>query len=316
LSARPFSDIVEGLCPGTDAMSIISITGITKKFKSFTAVDNVSFDIAEGECFGLLGPNGAGKTTLIRMITCVSPADAGDITVAGLNVRDNPREIKARIGVVPQVDNLDEDLNTVQNLLTFARYFDIPAGVARVRAAEILRDMRLEEKRTARIDELSGGMKRRLLIGRGIINNPQILILDEPSIGLDPQAKHMVWQRLKELKSRGVTQLLCTQNMDEAAFLCERVAVMHQGRIIVIDRPRALVSRYLGERIWEVEVDGRNREAVLNALVERELEYEEAHDMVYVYNFEDGAVADLGGTIRPATLEDVFFKLTGRSLVE
>jgi lipooligosaccharide transport system ATP-binding protein len=297
-------------------MSIIAISNITKKFKRFTAVDDVSFDIEEGECFGLLGPNGAGKTTLIRMITCVSPADAGDITVAGLNVRDNPREIKARIGVVPQVDNLDEDLNTVQNLLTFARYFDIPAGVARVRAAEILRDMRLEEKRTARIDELSGGMKRRLLIGRGIINNPQILILDEPSIGLDPQAKHMVWQRLKELKSRGVTQLLCTQNMDEAAFLCERVAVMHQGRIIVIDRPRALVSRYLGERIWEVEVDGRNREAVLNALVERELEYEEAHDMVYVYNFEDGAVADLGGTIRPATLEDVFFKLTGRSLVE
>jgi lipooligosaccharide transport system ATP-binding protein len=297
-------------------MSIISITGITKKFKSFTAVDNVSFDIAEGECFGLLGPNGAGKTTLIRMITCVSPADAGDITVAGLDVRKNPREIKARIGVVPQVDNLDEDLNTVQNLLTFARYFDIPAAEAKVRAAEILGAMRLEEKRTARIDELSGGMKRRLLIGRGIINNPQILILDEPSIGLDPQAKHMVWQRLKELKARGVTQLLCTQNMDEAAFLCERVAVMHQGRVIVIGRPKELVVRYLGERIWEVEVDGRNRESLLAALAARQLEYEEAHDMVYVYNFQDEAVADLGGAVRPATLEDVFFKLTGRLLVE
>jgi lipooligosaccharide transport system ATP-binding protein len=297
-------------------MSIISITGITKKFKSFTAVDNVSFDIAEGECFGLLGPNGAGKTTLIRMITCVSPADAGDITVAGLDVRKNPREIKARIGVVPQVDNLDEDLNTVQNLLTFARYFDILAAEAKVRAAEILGAMRLEEKRTARIDELSGGMKRRLLIGRGIINNPQILILDEPSIGLDPQAKHMVWQRLKELKARGVTQLLCTQNMDEAAFLCERVAVMHQGRVIVIGRPKELVVRYLGERIWEVEVDGRNRESLLAALAARQLEYEEAHDMVYVYNFQDEAVADLGGAVRPATLEDVFFKLTGRLLVE
>ena len=236
--------------------------------------------------------------------------------MAGLNVRTNPREIKARIGVVPQVDNLDEDLNTVHNLLTFARYFDIPAAEAKVRAAEILRAMRLEEKRTARIDELSGGMKRRLLIGRGIINNPQILILDEPSIGLDPQAKHMVWQRLKELKTRGVTQLLCTQNMDEAAFLCERVAVMHQGKVIVIDRPRDLVSRYLGDRIWEIEVDDGNREGVLNALVERELEYEEAHDMVYVYNFAEGAVSDLGGSIRPATLEDVFFKLTGRSLVE
>jgi lipooligosaccharide transport system ATP-binding protein len=297
-------------------MAIIAISSITKKFKDFTAVDDVSFDIEEGECFGLLGPNGAGKTTLIRILTCVSPADAGEITVAGLNVREKPREIKARIGVVPQVDNLDEDLNTLHNLLTFARYFDIPAGEAKMRAAEILRDMRLEEKRTARIDELSGGMKRRLLIGRGIINNPQILVLDEPSIGLDPQAKHMVWQRLKELKSRGVTQLLCTQNMDEAAFLCERVAVMHQGRVIVIDKPKDLVTRYLGERIWEIEVDGRNRESVLDALVERELEYEEAHDMVYVYNFADGTVADLGGSIRPATLEDVFFKLTGRSLVE
>ena len=297
-------------------MSIIAISNVSKKFKDFTAVEDVSFDIEAGECFGLLGPNGAGKTTLIRMITCVSPMTAGDITVAGLSVRDNPREIKARIGVVPQIDNLDEDLNTVHNLLTFARYFDIPADEAHVRAGEILRAMRLEEKRTARIDELSGGMKRRLLIGRGIINNPQILILDEPSIGLDPQAKHMVWQRLKELKARGVTQLLCTQNMDEAAFLCERVAVMHQGRVIVIDKPRDLVSRYLGERIWEVEVDGRNREGILNTLVERELEYEEAHDMIYVCNFEDGAVTDLGGSIRPATLEDVFFKLTGRSLVE
>ncbi len=297
-------------------MSIISITSVTKKFKKFTAVDNVSFDIEEGECFGLLGPNGAGKTTLIRMITCVSPADAGDITVAGLDVRRNPREIKSRIGVVPQVDNLDEDLNAVHNLLTFARYFDIPAAEAKARAAEILQAMRLEEKRTAKIDELSGGMKRRLLIGRGIINNPQIVILDEPSIGLDPQAKHMVWQRLKELKARGVTQLLCTQNMDEAAFLCERVAVMHQGRVIVIDSPRSLVSRYLGDRIWEIEVDAGNRESVLATLIDRALEYEEAHDMIYVYNFDEAAVADLAGNIRPATLEDVFFKLTGRSLVE
>jgi lipooligosaccharide transport system ATP-binding protein len=297
-------------------MSIIKTSHLTKKFKKLVAVDDIDLEIEEGECFGLLGPNGAGKTTLIRMITAVSPPSSGDIWVDGLDIKKNPREIKARLGVVPQVDNLDEDLNVIQNLRTFARYFAIPDKEANRRSLEILKSIQLEEKMKSRIEELSGGMKRRLLIGRGLVNNPKILILDEPSIGLDPQAKHMVWRKLKELKAQGVTQLLCTQNMEEAAFLCRRVAVMHQGRIIVIDSPLELVSRYIGEHIWEIEFESAGRAGLVAELKRRQLEFEETADVLYIFNYRDGQVEGLPGRKRPATLEDVFFKLTGRSLVE
>ena len=297
-------------------MSIIKTSHLIKKFKKLVAVEDVNLEIEEGECFGLLGPNGAGKTTLIRMITAVSPPSAGDIWVDGLDIKKNPREIKGRLGVVPQIDNLDEDLNVIQNLRTFARYFAIPSGEANRRSLEILKSIQLEDKIKAKIDELSGGMKRRLLIGRGLINNPKILILDEPSIGLDPQAKHMVWRKLKELKAQGVTQLLCTQNMEEAAFLCKRVAVMHQGKIIVIDSPPALVSRYIGGRIWEIEFEPAQRDGLVAELHRRNLEFEEAADVLYIFNFADGQTDGLPGRTRPATLEDVFFKLTGRSLLE
>jgi lipooligosaccharide transport system ATP-binding protein len=297
-------------------MAIIKTSHLIKKFKKLVAVDNVDLEIEEGECFGLLGPNGAGKTTLIRMITAVSPPTTGEIWVDGLDIKKHPREIKARLGVVPQVDNLDEDLNVIQNLRTFARYFAIPAKEANRRSLEILKSIQLEEKMKSKIDELSGGMKRRLLIGRGLINNPKILILDEPSIGLDPQARHMVWRKLKELKAQGVTQLLCTQNMDEAAFLCRRVAVMHQGRVITIGNPVELVSRYIGERIWEIEFEPSGHDGLVEELKRRKLEFEEAADVLYVFNFRDGQVDGLPGRIRPATLEDVFFKLTGRSLLE
>jgi lipooligosaccharide transport system ATP-binding protein len=297
-------------------MAIIKTSHLTKKFKKLVAVDDVDLEIEEGECFGLLGPNGAGKTTLIRMIIAVSPPTSGEIRVDGLDVRKNPREIKARLGVVPQIDNLDEDLNVIQNLRTFARYFAIPSEEAKRRSLEILKSIQLEDKIKSKIDELSGGMKRRLLIGRGLVNNPKILILDEPSIGLDPQAKHMVWRKLKELKAQGVTQLLCTQNMEEAAFLCKRVAVMHQGRVIVIDSPPELVSRYIGERIREIEFDPEERDALVAELKRRQLEFEEAADAIYISNYRDGQVEGLPGRTRPATLEDVFFKLTGRSLLE
>jgi lipooligosaccharide transport system ATP-binding protein len=297
-------------------MAIIKTSHLTKKFKKLVAVDDVNLEIEDGECFGLLGPNGAGKTTLIRMITAVSPPTSGEIWVDGLDIRKNPRDIKARLGVVPQIDNLDEDLNVIQNLRTFARYFAIPAREANLRSLEILKSIKLEDKMKSKIDELSGGMKRRLLIGRGLVNNPKILILDEPSIGLDPQAKHMVWRKLKELKSQGVTQLLCTQNMEEAAFLCRRVAVMHQGRVIVIDSPPELVSRYIGERIWEIEFELEGRDELVAELKQRQLEFEEAADVIYIFNYRDDQVAGLPGRTRPATLEDVFFKLTGRSLLE
>jgi lipooligosaccharide transport system ATP-binding protein len=297
-------------------MSIIKTSHLTKKFKKLVAVDDVNLEIEEGECFGLLGPNGAGKTTLIRMIIAVSPPTDGEIWVDGLDIKRHPREIKARLGVVPQVDNLDEDLNVIQNLRTFARYFAIPGEEAKRRSLELLKSIQLEDKMKSKIDELSGGMKRRLLIGRGLVNNPKILILDEPSIGLDPQAKHMVWRKLKELKSQGVTQLLCTQNMEEAAFLCRRVAVMHRGRVIVIDSPAELVSRYIGGRIWEIEFEPAQRDGLVAELHRRKLEFEEAADVLYIFHFADGQVDGLPGRTRPATLEDVFFKITGRSLLE
>jgi lipooligosaccharide transport system ATP-binding protein len=297
-------------------MVIIKTSGLTKQFKDLVAVNDVNLEIEAGECFGLLGPNGAGKTSLIRMITAVSPPTRGDIQVAGLDLRRYPREVKAILGVVPQVDNLDSDLNVIQNLMTFARYFDIPGDVARSRAGEILKSMALQEKRTSKINELSGGMKRRLLIGRGLINNPRILILDEPSIGLDPQARHMVWQRLRELTTRGITQLLCTQNMDEAAALCRRVAVMHQGRIIAADTPRGLVDRYVGGHVWEVWTDTIDREQFLKELERRRLEFEVVDNQIQVFHLDDESSRGLPGTARPATLEDVFFRLAGRSLVE
>ncbi len=297
-------------------MAIIKATNLTKKFKDLVAVDDVNLEIEEGECFGLLGPNGAGKTSLIRMITAVSPPTRGDIWVDGRDLKKYPREVKAILGVIPQVDNLDEDLTVIQNLLTFARYFAIPRKVAYQRSVEILNSMALEEKRDGKIDELSGGMKRRLLIGRGLVNAPKIIILDEPSIGLDPQARHMVWQRLRDLKGQGITQLLCTQNMEEAARLCGRVAIINQGRIIDIDTPKALVIRYMSSRVWEIDLTSGDRDSIIGELESRRLEFEEFAGGIHVFPKEDSQMEGLPGSARAATLEDVFFKLTGRSLVE
>lgn len=297
-------------------MAIIKTTNLTKKFKDLVAVDDINLEIEEGECFGLLGPNGAGKTSIIRMITAVSPPSRGDIWVDGRELRKHPREVKAILGVIPQTDNLDEDLTVIQNLTTFARYFAIPREVAYQRSVEILNSMALEGKRDSKIDELSGGMKRRLLIGRGLVNAPKIIILDEPSIGLDPQARHMVWRKLKELKSQGITQLLCTQNMEEAARLCDRVAIIHQGRIIDIDTPQAFVTRYMSNRVWEIDVTSDERDSIMRELERRQLEFEEFAGIIHVFPKDDSLVEGLPGVARAATLEDVFFKLTGRSLVE
>jgi lipooligosaccharide transport system ATP-binding protein len=297
-------------------MPVIKVSNVTKRFKELLAVDGIDLEIEERECFGLLGPNGAGKTTLIRMLTAVSPMTEGEITVLGMDLKKYPREVKARLGVIPQVDNLDEDLTVIQNLMTFARYFAIRKDVARRRSLEILQSMQLEDKRDSKIDELSGGMKRRLLIGRGLINDPDIIILDEPSIGLDPQARHMVWQKLRELKSKGVTQLLCTQNMEEAERLCDRVAIINQGRIIDIDTPGKLVLKYIGHQVWEIDLSKTDRDAVVGELKRRHLEYEELTDMLHVVSHDLKSIKELPGMGRAATLEDVFFKLTGRSLNE
>ena len=303
-------------------MAVIKVQKLTKNFKDLVAVDKVSLEIEEGECFGLLGPNGAGKTTLVHMITAVSLPTDGDIWVLGKDLRKYPRQIKAMFGVVPQIDNLDSELTVLQNLTTFARYFDIAKDEARRRSMAALNLFKLEGKSNSRIKELSGGMKRRLLLARGLINNPRVLILDEPTIGLDPQSKYLVWQKLRELKGQGVTQLLCTQNMDEAAVLCDRVAIMHRGRVLALDSPKGLVERYVGPKLLEIEVGADQRDSINQELQSRGLDFEDAAGTIQVFHCDaDRLAQELEGLSwnlwpRLATLEDVFFRLTGRALVE
>lgn len=300
-------------------VAIIKVTNLTKKFKDLVAVNDVSLEIEEGECFGLLGPNGAGKTSLIRVITAVSPPTTGQISVLGMDLNKHASEVKAQLGVVPQIENFDPDLSVIHNLLTYARYFDIPRQEAKRRALEVLKLFQLEEKQKSQIRELSGGMKHRLLIARGLINRPKILILDEPTIGLDPQAKHLVWQKLRQLKAQSVTQLLCTQNMEEAALLCDRVAIMHQGKIMAPDTPQALIQRHTGSKIWEIEITPSGRDRIVSELENLNLEFEETGDLIQVFHLGDETAKKLAGLNprpRSATLEDVFFRLTGRLLLE
>jgi len=300
-------------------MVIIKTKNLTKKFRDLLAVDGIDLEVEEGECFGLLGPNGAGKTSLVRMIIAASPPTKGDIWVMGKDLRAHSRQVKAVLGVVPQLDNLDPDLTVLRNLTTFARYFDIPKNEAHRRSMEVLNLFELESKRDSHIRELSGGMKRRLLLARGLINLPRILVLDEPTIGLDPQAKYLVWHKLTELKSQGVTQLLCTQNMEEATILCDRVAIMHQGKILSLDAPKKLISRYVGNEVWEIEVNSAERDRIIEELKSRGLDFEDAGNRIYIFHIEaEESVRGLDKRLkrRPATLEDVFFRLTGRSLVE
>ena len=284
---------------------------MSKKFKDLLAVDDVNLEIEEGECFGLLGPNGAGKTSLIRMITAVSPPTKGGICMLGNDLRSNSRQVKAILGVVPQLDNLDLDMTVLQNLMTFARYFDIPKNEALRRSMEVLNLFELENKRDSHIRELSGGMKRRLLLARGLLNMPRILVLDEPTIGLDPQAKYLVWHKL-----------LCTQNMEEATVLCDRVAIMHQGRILSLAAPQELISQYVGSEIWEIEISPAERDKVVKELESRGIDFEEVGGKLHVFHIKaDESIERLVSfperlRQRPATMEDVFFRLTGRSLME
>ena len=302
-------------------MFVIQTKGLTKKFKQFLAVSNVNIEVRESECFGLLGPNGAGKTSLIRMITAVSPPTSGDIQVLGKNLKTNSRYIKSAIGVVPQLENLDPDLNVLQNLTTFARYYDIPKNEALKRSQELLSLFELDSKSRNQIKELSGGMKRRLLIARGLINKPKILILDEPTIGLDPQGKYLVWAKLVELKSKGVTLLISTQNMEEATELCDRVSIMHRGKILTIGIPKDMVAQYVGKEVWEIDIYPVEMDKTTCLLKEHGIDFEVANNKIYIFNDHDTkrtkkVIPNSLLRRRPATLEDVFFRLTGRSLVE
>jgi lipooligosaccharide transport system ATP-binding protein len=303
-------------------MTAVKTKNLTKKFKDLLAVNAVDLEVEQGECFGLLGPNGAGKTTLIRMITAVSPPTTGNIWVLGYDLKAHARMVKAMLGVVPQADNLDPDLTVLQNLMTFARYFEIPRQEARQRSMEVLRLFQLDDRCKGKIDELSGGMKRRLLIARGLINQPRILILDEPTIGLDPQAKYLVWDKLRELKSQGVTQLLPTQNMEEASTLCDRVAIMHQGKVLALDTPKKLIAQYVGDDIWEIEINSGEWDKLRGKLENNRLESEKVGGKLHVFHVSDRELlrrlVDIPESLsrRHATLEDVFFKITGRTLAE
>jgi lipooligosaccharide transport system ATP-binding protein len=305
--------------------AIVHARSLVKRYGDFTAVDGISFDIGAGECFGLLGPNGAGKTTTTRMIACVSPVTAGELTVDGLDVRREPRRIKALLGVVPQENNLDPDLSVRQNLAVYARYFDMPRALAEERINESLELFQLLDKQHQTIWALSTGLKRRLAIARGLINQPKILVLDEPTTGLDPQARHLVWQKLRYLRAQGVTMLLCTHYMEEATHLCDRLVIMHQGHILVEGAPDALVEEHAGREVVELHLRGPEREKALAQLAARPgLTLEEVEDILYVYARTSDGRADIAELVpeservvyRHANLEDVFLRLTGRGLVE
>jgi lipooligosaccharide transport system ATP-binding protein len=299
--------------------------GLVKRFGSFEAVKGIDFSVRSSECFGFLGPNGAGKTTTMRMISCSSPLTGGDLFVLGLRGWVDGRRIKRRMGVVPQENNLDEEVTVLENLLIYARYFDIATAVARPRADELLGFVALEDKRDWMIPRLSGGMKRRLLIARALMNEPELLILDEPTTGLDPQARHLVWEKLRSLKRQGVTLLLTTHYMEEAAQLCDRLVIMHEGRILVEGSPREVVGAHTSPQVIEVfdpPADAVRDLASLEGVADRA---ERLADRWLFYTSDGdamlGKVRGLGLDpssvwLRGGTLEDVFLALTGRGLLE
>ena len=303
--------------------AFIAARGLTKKYGDLVAVDGISFDIPEGECFGFLGPNGAGKTTTVRMMHCVSPVTSGTLTVDGMPAHIDNRAIKMMTGVIPQEITLDPDLTVQENMVIFARFFDIPKREARPRIDELLKFVELEAKRTSKIDQLSTGMKRRLLVARALLNRPRLIVADEPTTGLDPQARHLIWQRLRQLKAQGATLILTTQYMEEAQQLCDRIVIMHQGRILREGLPQTLIEDEIGREVVEIRIAKEEDERLVRELGPFARGHERVGDTLFFY-CRDGhdimrklVELDLPNTwTRPATLEDVFLKLTGRGLIE
>jgi lipooligosaccharide transport system ATP-binding protein len=304
---------------------LIRARGLVKRFGDFTAVDGIDVDVWKGEAFGFLGPNGAGKSSTMRMVGCVSPPSSGELSILGMDPRRHGPAIRARLGVCPQEDNLDQDLTVRENLTTYARYFGIARSTARQRADRLLEFVQLEERARSKTEALSGGMKRRLTIARALVNEPDIVLLDEPTTGLDPQARHLVWERLFRLKQRGVTLVLTTHYMDEAEQLCDRLVVMDGGKIVAEGSPRALIEAHATREVVELrfgtdslepyaeKLDGVGER--LEVLPDRILLYADDGDAaaaaVYARNLHPSGVL-----VRRAGLEDVFLHLTGRRLVE
>jgi lipooligosaccharide transport system ATP-binding protein len=313
--------------PDHGAQPLIHARGLTKTFGTFTAVDGIDFDVAPGEAFGFLGPNGAGKTTSMRMIGCVSPPTAGELRILGMDARTDGPKIRGRIGVVPQQDTLDTELRVRENLVIYGRYFDLPRREAGRRADELLEFVQLSERANDTVEPLSGGMKRRLTIARSLINEPSLLLLDEPTTGLDPQARHLLWDRLYRLKQRGVTLVLTTHYMDEAEQLCDRLVVMDKAKIVAEGSPRQLIAEHSSREVTELRFAPDvldSLDGTLDGLASAE-RVEHLPDRLLVYANDGEAVAEEvhqrglrpeSVLVRRSTLEDVFLRLTGRSLVD
>jgi lipooligosaccharide transport system ATP-binding protein len=307
----------------SDDGSMIHARGLVKRFGELVAVAGIDLDVRRGEAFGFLGPNGAGKSSTMRMIGCVSPVSEGTLRILGRDPAADGPEIRGRLGVVPQQDTLDLELTVRENVLIYGRYFGLSRRELRPKIDELLDFVQLTERAGDTVEPLSGGMKRRLTIARSLVNDPELLLLDEPTTGLDPQARHVVWDRLFRLKQRGVTLVLTTHYMDEAEQLCDRLVVMDNGRIVAEGSPRELIDRYSTREVVEIRFEGEHPEVVsLEGVGER---VEELPDRVLVYTQDGDATAaalaerDLpphATLIRRSTLEDVFLHLTGRTLVE
>jgi lipooligosaccharide transport system ATP-binding protein len=305
--------------------SLISARGLTKKYGDFTAVDAIDFDVAKGESFGLLGPNGAGKSTTMRIIAATSQRTSGTISILGRDPEEHGPQIRAHLGVVPQQDNLDGELTVTENLFIYGRYFGLSKKFIRAKVEELLAFAQLEEKRDVKVDALSGGMKRRLTIARALVSEPDILMLDEPTTGLDPQARHILWDRLFRLKETGVTLVLTTHFMDEAEQLCDRLVVMDKGKIMAEGSPLELIKKYSTKEVLEVRFGSERNKEVAPILREMCDRIEELPDRILMY-VEDGEALletilskklhPTTSLVRRSSLEDVFLRLTGRSLIE
>ena len=300
-------------------------SSLVKRFGDFTAVDGIDIEVAPGEAFGFLGPNGAGKTSTMRMIGCVSPPTAGTLRIFGLDPVADGRKIRARMGVVPQLDQLDNDLTVLENLMIYGRYFDLSRKAAAARANELLEFVQLTEKADSKVDPLSGGQKRRVSIARSLINEPDLLLLDEPTTGLDPQARHVLWDRLYQLKERGATQVITTHFMDEAEQLCDRLVVMDAGKIVAEGSPQGLISKHVRREVLEVRFGYGLNESMVPKVDGVGDRIEILPDRLLLYSDDgDAALSELhrreiipeSARVRRSSLEDVFLKLTGRTLVE
>ncbi|HEX5722927.1 MAG TPA: ABC transporter ATP-binding protein [Acidimicrobiia bacterium] len=307
------------------AEPLVIATNLSKKFGDFQAVDGIDFQIAPGEAFGFLGPNGAGKTSTMKMIAATSPVTSGTLSVFGLDPATAGPAIRARLGVVPQEDNLDTELTVEENLFIYGRYFDLPRAEIRQRIDELLAFAQLADRKKSKVDPLSGGMKRRLTIARGLINRPEILILDEPTTGLDPQARHLLWDRLYRLKRDGATLVITTHYMDEAEQLCDRLVIMDKGKIVGEGSPRSLIQEHSTREVVELRFPAGEQELVASRIEGIGSRIEVLPDRILVYADEaEKAIEEVHNRglepemilARRSTLEDVFLHLTGRSLVD